>query len=110
MRLKSKNKDYVRFAHKLFRQERFFDMCNIIWCYGEFDFFYDYCQHLKYKFKSDWMRDYYYYGVVNIYFDKHYNPNLLNPIQGEPRKDSWLDFYLGKDLKSIKELVNNLEY
>ena len=48
-----------------------------------------------------------YMWILDIYFNKHYNANLMNPIDGEPRRDSYLDFILGteKTTKSIKELL-----
>ena len=82
-------------------------MCNMIWYYGEFDFFYDYCRHLQYKYKSKEHRHWTYLKVSNIFFSEHYNANLMNPSEGEPRADSYLDFYLGKEIKSIKEIVNS---
>ena len=82
-------------------------MCNEIWYYGEFDFFYDYCRHLRYRFKSEWYRHWYYGGVANIFFSEHYNVRLMFINQGEPRKDDYLDFYLGKEKKSIKEIIDN---
>ena len=82
-------------------------MCNEIWYYGEFDFFYDYCRHLQYKFKGKYLGHWYYNSVLDLFFSEHYNVNLMNPQQGEPRKDDYLDFYLGKDIKSIKDLINS---
>lgn len=107
MRLKSKDKDLVKHIHRLYLERKFFEVCNEIWYYGDFDFFYDYCRHLQYKFKSEWVRSFYYKGVVDVFFDEHYNANLLNPNKGEPRKDNYLDFILGEDKKSksIKELL-----
>jgi len=107
MRLKSKNKDIVRHIHRLLLVRNFYEACNEIWYYGEFDFFYDYCRHLQYKFKGGWVRHYYYTTAVEVFFNKHYNANLLSPNSGEPRRDSYLDFYLGKEIKSIKELTND---
>jgi len=107
MRLKSKNKDIVRHIHRLIMQRNFYEVCNEIWYYGEFDFFYDYCRHLQYKFKGDTLRHFYYMTAIDVFFDKHYNANLMNPSEGEPRRDSYLDFFLGKEIKSIKELMKN---
>ena len=81
-------------------------MCNVIWYYGEFDFFYDYCRHLQYKYKSQEHRHWTYMMVVDIFFSEHYNANLMNPNQGEPRPDTYLDFFMGKEIKSIKEMTN----
>ena len=107
MRLKSKNKDIVRHIHRLFMQESFYEMCNEIWYYGEFDFFYDYLRHIKYKYKDEGHRHWCYTHMTDIFFNKHYNANLLNPISGDERKNDYLDFLLGKEVLSIKEMLNN---
>lgn len=107
MRVASKSKDHIRLIHSLFLQRKFFDMCNQIWYYGEFDFFYDYCRHLQYKYKSEDLRHDTYSYVVDLFFSGRYNINLMFPNEGEPRKDSYLDFILGeeKKTKSIKEIL-----
>jgi hypothetical protein len=107
MRIASKSKEHIRHIHKLFLQKSYYEMCNEIWYYGEFDFFFDYCKHLQYKYNSEKHRSDMYNGVVDIFFTGHYNANLMNPIQGEPRRDTYLDFILGteKNSKSIKELL-----
>ena len=90
MRLKSKDKNLVKHIHILYRKKYYYEMCNEIWYYGEFDFFYDYCRHLRYRFKSEWYRHWYYGGVANIFFSEHYNVRLMFINQGEPRKDDYL--------------------
>jgi len=107
MRLVSKNRELVKHIRNLFLTGNFHEMCNEIWYYGEFDFFYDFCRHLQYRYKDEQHRHDMYMWILDIYFNKHYNANLMNPIDGEPRRDNYLDFILGteKTTKSIKELL-----
>jgi hypothetical protein len=108
MRLAAKSKEHIRYARDLFHTGRWVAMCNEIWAYGEFDFFYDLLRHLQYKYKSELYRAQVYNEIVEIFFSPMYNANLMNPQQGEPRRDKWMDFYMGgKEIKSIKQLLNN---
>ena len=96
MRLASKDKDHIRYIRQLYLQGRWVAMCNEIWYYGEFDFAYDFLRHVQFRYKNEHYRSDMYRNIVNLYFSGQYNPNLMNPSEGEERKDNWLRFYLGE--------------
>ena len=105
MRLASKDKEHIRYIRHLFLQGKWIEMCNEIWYYGEFDFAYDFLRHVQYKYKNEHYASSMYREIVDIYFSGQYNPNLMNPQDGEPRKDRWLEFYIGNN-EGISEGAN----
>lgn len=105
MRLASKDKEHIRYIRHLFLQGKWIAMCNEIWYYGEFDFAYDFLRHVQYKYKNEHYASSMYRELIDIYFSGQYNPNLMNPSEGEPRKDRWMEFYMGNN-EGISEGVN----
>ena len=97
MRLASKDKEHIRYIRQLYLQGKWLQMCNEIWYYGEFDFAYDFLRYVQFKYKNEQYRSDMYRNIINLYFSGQYNPNLMNPSEGEPRKDRWLEFYLGNN-------------
>lgn len=104
MRLAAKNKSMLQHIHKLYLQGEWFEMCNEIHYYGEFDWAFDMLRRLEYKYKSEQYRSDIYHHIVELYFSPYYNKSLNYPSSGERRRDSYMDFYLGKSY-SIKEIT-----
>ena len=89
MKLARKSNEHLKQAWRHYLADEFHQFCLDIWMYGEFDFFLDMLLFLKKRYRSETMQEGTYHHMVDLYFDKEYNKNLLNPNLGEPRWDKY---------------------
>jgi hypothetical protein len=89
VKIARKSNEHLKQAFRHWLAGDFHQLCLDIWNYGEFDFFLDMLLMLRKRYKSEEMQSGTYFHMVEIYFDKYYNPNLLNPNLGEPRWDKY---------------------